>query len=81
MLEIIKKIICCPSCGSDLEINSSIVCTACSWSEENTDFNIDFKLKHPKTITFEQELGSNVNSFNKAKNDGVYKFKFGFEKT
>jgi len=80
MLEIIKQIICCPSCGSDLEIRSNIVCKACSWSEKNTDFNIDFKLKHPKTITFEQELGSSVNSFNKPKNDGVYKFKFGFEK-
>ena len=79
MLEIIKKIICCPSCGSDLKVENSISCAKCLWEENNIENIINLKLRKPKTISIDQELGSNVNSFNKESDSGVYNFKFGFD--
>ena len=45
----------------------------------NIENNINLKLKKPKIISIDQELGSNINSFNKESDSGVYNFKFGFD--
>ena len=79
MLEIIKQIICCPFCGSDLKIGINISCEKCLWEENNIKHNVNLKLKKPKIISIDQELGSNINSFNRASDRGVYNFKFGFD--